>query len=181
VEPSAVGNDGRQTNERCHHVRTYLLRRLGELEASRAMAAAVGNGDTTLLHVWSPPAEQLADSFSTRDADTRLSADLELVARTRAREIIEQGVEVARGLGIGVDARDERSGDSIWQTILDLADREDASLIVVGNHGTTAVQDGAGERVRRRRASFRALGPRSPRGRCRGLKANIARVDQRSH
>jgi nucleotide-binding universal stress UspA family protein len=142
VKPSAVGNDGRQTNERCHHVRTYLLRRLGELEASRAMAAAVGNGDTTLLHVWSPPAEQLADSFSTRDADTRLSADLEL-SRTRAREITGQGVEVARGLGIGVDARDERSGDSIWQTILDVADREDASLIVVGTHGTTAVQDAA--------------------------------------
>jgi hypothetical protein len=85
VKPSAVGNDGRQTNERCHHVRTCLLRRLGELEASRAMAAAVGNGDTTLLHVWSPPAEQLADSFSTGDADTRLSADLEL-SRARARE-----------------------------------------------------------------------------------------------
>jgi nucleotide-binding universal stress UspA family protein len=76
-----------------------------------------------------------------RDADADLDADLERAARKRAKHTVEQGVELARGLGIEAQARDERSGDSVWRTILDVADQEDASLIVVGTHGTTAVRD----------------------------------------
>ena len=38
--------------------------------------------------------------------------------------------------------RQEPNRSSIWKTILDLADEVDASLIVAGTHGTTAVESG---------------------------------------
>jgi len=65
---------------------------------------------------------------------------LEQFASERADAIARQGCEHARGLGIPVEARVERSDSSVWRTILDVADELDAELIALGTRGVTAVQ-----------------------------------------
>jgi nucleotide-binding universal stress UspA family protein len=103
--------------------------------------ATLGDKPAILLHVWSPPDEYLADAFNTQDADAGLSfAKLQALALERARAVAEEGRELAAGVGLEVEVRQERNDSSVWQTILDAADAVDAELIVVGTHGATAVQ-----------------------------------------
>jgi nucleotide-binding universal stress UspA family protein len=103
--------------------------------------ATLGHKPAILLHVWSPPDAYLADAFNTQGGDAGPSfAKLQALALERAREVAEQGRELAAGLGLEVEVREERNDSSVWQTILDAADAVDAELIVVGTHGATAVQ-----------------------------------------
>jgi nucleotide-binding universal stress UspA family protein len=119
-----------------------LLRRLEERRACtfggarNARTQACDSAD-----VWNPPAEFLADAFSTTNGDAGPSyADLEALALQRAQQVAEHGREMAAGLGLDVEVRQERNNTSVWQTILDAADDVDAELIVIGTHGVTAVQ-----------------------------------------
>jgi len=102
--------------------------------------ATLGSGPVTLLHVWSPPFPA-ADSFGLADAPTATPfAELEQFSRERAETIANEGCEFARTLGLGVEARVERSPISGWKTILDVADELGADCIVVGTRGATAVE-----------------------------------------
>jgi nucleotide-binding universal stress UspA family protein len=115
----------------------------GSPSARRAVAVArqsLGSDRTTLLHVFNPPEAVLADSFSTSSSPAGGNDDkLEHEALARAREVAEEGQNLAHSLGLEVDVRVERNPSSVWRTILDVAQEQDAKLIVVGTHGTTAV------------------------------------------
>lgn len=103
--------------------------------------ATVGHARVTLLHVWNPPAEFLADSFGTTGAPSDPTiAELERIAVQRADAIAQDGRDLARQLGLVVDVRVQRNESSVWRTILDVAAETDSELIVVGTHGATAVQ-----------------------------------------
>jgi nucleotide-binding universal stress UspA family protein len=103
--------------------------------------ATLGHKPAVLLHVWSPPAEFLADAFSTSAAVTGPSiVELERLALERAQELAEQGYEVARQIGFAVELRLERNDTSVWRKILDVADETEADLIVAGTRGQTALQ-----------------------------------------
>ena len=116
----------------------------GSLSAKHAVSVAhatLGHKPAVLLHVWSPPAEFLADAFSTSAASAGLSiVELERLALERAQELAEQGYEVARHIGFAVELRLERNYTSVWRKILDVADETEADLIVIGTRGQTAVQ-----------------------------------------
>jgi nucleotide-binding universal stress UspA family protein len=116
----------------------------GSPSAKHAVSVAhstLGHKPAVLLHVWSPPAEILADAFSTSAAATGPSiVELERWALERAQEIAEQGFELARHIGFAVEVRLERNDTSVWRKILDVADETEADLIVVGTRGQTAVQ-----------------------------------------
>jgi nucleotide-binding universal stress UspA family protein len=102
----------------------------------------LGRLPVTLLHVWSPPAEFLAAApFGTASGEGGVSiAELERLSLERAQEIVQEGYELARQLGLAVDARTERNDSSVWQTILGVAAETEAELIVIGTRGATAVQ-----------------------------------------
>jgi nucleotide-binding universal stress UspA family protein len=116
----------------------------GSESAAHALSVAqetLKHKHAILLHVWNPPAEFLADAFSTTNGDAGPSyADLEALVLQRAQQVAEHGREMAAGLGLDVEVRQERNKTSVWQTILDAADEVDAELIVVGTRGATAVQ-----------------------------------------
>lgn len=116
----------------------------GSPSAKRTLAVAhetLGHMHATLLHVWSPPDDILADAFSTRDAANGPTiAELEQFALRRAEAIAQDGHDQASRLGLTVDVRVERNESSVWRTVLDVAAETDADLIVVGTHGATAVQ-----------------------------------------
>ncbi len=115
----------------------------GSDSAKRAIGMAhsiVGDRPATLLHVWSPPDQVLADSFSTRAGPVASLAEFEAAAREWAEQVTRDGCELARQAGFAVEPRVERAGVSVWKTILDAADELDAEAIVLGTRGRTAVQ-----------------------------------------
>jgi nucleotide-binding universal stress UspA family protein len=108
-----------------------------------AAHATLGHRSLTLLHVWHPPAAVLADAFGAKSPVVGPSAyEFERWAEARAQEVLREGEKLALELGFAVEGRAERSETAAWQTILDVADQIDAKLIVLGTHGTTAVQSG---------------------------------------
>jgi nucleotide-binding universal stress UspA family protein len=117
----------------------------GSPSAKRAVAVArhsLGSDRVTLLHVFNPPEAVLADSFGTSSSPAGPNVEkLEHEALARARQVGEEGQQLARSLGLEVDLRVERSPSSVWRTILDVALEQDDALIVVGTHGSTAVTD----------------------------------------
>jgi nucleotide-binding universal stress UspA family protein len=116
----------------------------GSRSARHALAVAsatLGDRPLTLLHVWSPPARVLADSFGAKEPAHPISTDeLEGRALGRAQEIAEEGEELAREAGFVVSALVQRCDGATWETILEVCEQTDAELVVIGTHGTTAVQ-----------------------------------------
>ena len=118
----------------------------GSPSARRALAvaaSALDGAQMVLLNIWSPPDHVLADSFGLDEDDVKgLDDKLERAASTRAAEVLADGEAHARSLAFPVVSRQEVNRSTVWRTILDIADEVDASLIVAGTHGTTAVQSG---------------------------------------
>jgi nucleotide-binding universal stress UspA family protein len=118
----------------------------GSPSAQRALSVAARATDgapAILLNVWNPPQRMLADSFGLTEHDAGPSlVALEEVTAHRAGEVLAGGEELAGRLGLAVTSRQEVNRSSVWETILDVADEVDATLIVTGTHGGTAVQAG---------------------------------------
>ncbi|MFL5861756.1 MAG: universal stress protein [Solirubrobacteraceae bacterium] len=118
----------------------------GSASAQRALSVAASTLDgapAVLLNIWNPPQRVLADSFGLNESPTGPSYDdLECLSQARAAEILAEGEARADRLKFPVTSRQESNRSSIWQTILEVADEVDATLIVVGTHGSTAVQSG---------------------------------------
>ena len=108
------------------------------------VAAVMGSEHAVVLNVWSAPEAVHADSFGSEGVGGPSFADLQAQSRERARDIAEEGRQLAHDLGLGAEAREQSSDQSIWQTIIEVADREDARLIVLGTRGSTAVQQSLG-------------------------------------
>ncbi len=56
-----------------------------------------------------------------------------------ARETAEEGAELARAAEFEVTTIDEARRQSVWSTIIEVADDHDAGLIVLGSHGRTGI------------------------------------------
>ncbi len=117
----------------------------GSSSAKRALSVAASAMDGTpavLVHVWNPSERVLADSFGITEHDAGPSfQQLEEVVQRRAAEVLADGEALAERLGFAVTSRQEINRSSVWQTILNVADEIDANVIVIGTHGSTAVQD----------------------------------------
>jgi nucleotide-binding universal stress UspA family protein len=118
----------------------------GSRSAQRALSVAASSLDgapTVLLNIWNPPQRVMADSFGVSESDHGPTyRELEAIATRRAAEILAEGEAEAQRHGFPVTTRQEANRSSIWKTILDVADDVDATLIVAGTHGTTAVESG---------------------------------------
>jgi nucleotide-binding universal stress UspA family protein len=115
----------------------------GSPSSKRAVATAAGvlaGEHAVVLHVWNQPERHLADAFSTREGAGPSYEDLVRHVRGRAEKIADEGLALARTLGLDGEAQAEPAEASVWRAILDVAEREDASLIVAGTHGETPVQ-----------------------------------------
>ncbi len=116
----------------------------GSLSAEEALSVAastLSSHQITLLHVWERPYAILADGFSDPGIAVGPSdADLERSCLERAQEVLTEGHDRARALGLQVEERLEPDHVTVWGTILDVAHELASELIVIGTRGRTAVQ-----------------------------------------
>lgn len=118
----------------------------GSASAQRALsvaASALDGAPAVLLNIWNPPQRVLADSFGLHESPAGPSyVELERLTEERAADILTDGETRAGRLDFPVTSRQEPNRSTVWQTILEVADEVDATLIVAGTHGSTAVQSG---------------------------------------
>lgn len=130
-------------------------------QAISVARATLAGDHVILLHVWSPPLAFLADAFSDPGVlPGPTIEDLERFALDRAQEIAQEGQQLARADGLTVETRVERSENTVWRTILDVA--EDRRGPHRGRHTRShrrAVVS-AGERLGRGRPPLGATGAR---------------------
>jgi nucleotide-binding universal stress UspA family protein len=121
--------------------RPVLLAYDGSTEAKHAIATAgeLLGGHAVVVHAYATPtadAEVIAGPGVALAVDPVITAEAEQRAREQARAIVDEGVAVAGAAGF--DAQPELvPGDgvhAVWNAIVALAERYDASVIVVG-HG----------------------------------------------
>ena len=58
----------------------------------------------------------------------------------QAERLAEEGAELARSAGLDARAEAAKSIGNVWSTILEIADREDAAVVVVGSRGLSGVK-----------------------------------------
>jgi nucleotide-binding universal stress UspA family protein len=111
--------------------------------AIAATSEALSKNKGVLLHIWNPPVEALADSYSDPGIPLGKSlGELEAEEVARATAIAQEGVELARAVGWDAETHLERADGDEWRAILDVASSLDAGLIVLGTRGRTGAQDG---------------------------------------
>jgi nucleotide-binding universal stress UspA family protein len=115
----------------------------GSSSSKRAIAVA-GNvlalDHVVILHSWERPIEALADSYSEPGRGGSHSLEeLEALEATRATAIADEGVQLALSVGLNATMAVQRADGDEWHVILEVADRIDAGLIVLGTRGATAL------------------------------------------
>ena len=63
------------------------------------------------------------------------AVQIDAAARAKAESTAEEGAALARQADINAEPRTVYAAEKAWQSIIDVADELDASLIVVGSHG----------------------------------------------
>jgi nucleotide-binding universal stress UspA family protein len=97
-------------------------------EAIAVAARLFGRGTrATVLYAW-----ELMAAMPTPDGQAHEEA--------RAQEVAQEGARQARALGLGAQARAEMSTSSAWRTIVDVAERDGADLVVMGTRGRSGVR-----------------------------------------
>jgi nucleotide-binding universal stress UspA family protein len=113
----------------------------GSADARRAIAEAatiLGARDAIVASVWERASTVILHS-SLGGTPLVPSEDAEAEAEA-ARRRASEGVALARAAGFHTRGIAAEGVSTIWQAILDLADAEDASLIVVGSRGLTGIR-----------------------------------------
>ncbi|GAA4822022.1 MULTISPECIES: universal stress protein [Tomitella] len=96
-----------------------------------------------LVTVWEPMVRQAARMSGLSgmmQPDWLPDDDTEDIAHVEAREVAEEGLQLAAEAGLTAEARCIESGTTVWTTIVEIADELDADVIVTGTRGTTGLR-----------------------------------------
>jgi nucleotide-binding universal stress UspA family protein len=111
--------------------------------AVAVLSETLATDKVVILNCWDRPLDALADSYSEPGTPVAHSSEeLEAGETARATAIADDGVKLARSLGLNATTSVQRAESDEWRVILDTADAIDAGLIVLGTRGRTAVQEG---------------------------------------
>jgi nucleotide-binding universal stress UspA family protein len=66
--------------------------------------------------------------------------ELDRAAAQRGERLAEEGVGIARGAGLEAEPLPVKHGGTIWETIVEVADRHNAAAIVLGSRGVTGLR-----------------------------------------
>jgi nucleotide-binding universal stress UspA family protein len=96
--------------------------------------------DAVVLTVWQPTAGLGSFAWSGATEDMLSYVELDRVAAELGGRIVNEGAHVARDAGMQAAPLAVKATGPVWKTILEIADRHDASTIVIGSRGLTGLR-----------------------------------------
>jgi nucleotide-binding universal stress UspA family protein len=109
----------------------HAIERAGEFFAGRR---------ALVLTVCQSPAGANVIGWSATSAGTVDFAALEREAVDEAGRIAEDGARIAREAGLEAESTPVEANGPVWKTIIEVADRHRAAMIVVGSRGLTGIR-----------------------------------------
>jgi len=111
--------------------------------AAIARAGALFSGRAGLVvSVWASVADAASASLVALPAGVArdAAATIDREAAAQAEQLADEGAKLARDAGLDARAEAAKSIGNVWSTILEIADREDAAVVVVGSRGLSGVK-----------------------------------------
>ncbi len=99
-----------------------------------------GGGSVTVLTIWKGFSEVLTRAGAGLAAAPLDFEDIDAASEARAQELAEDGAVRARAAGLDARPLTVESRATIWETILEQADRTHADAIMLGTRGLTGVR-----------------------------------------
>ena len=93
-----------------------------------------------VLTVWQPIVGVASLGWSGMGTSMVNFAELDRAAAEEGGRIADEGVRIAQEAGLRAEAVMVEATGPVWKTILDIADRLDAAMIVMGSRGLTGVR-----------------------------------------
>jgi nucleotide-binding universal stress UspA family protein len=101
------------------------------LEAARLFPGA----HATVLHVWRSLESTWAYRYSVAGATGVLAEEMETAGEEMAEQIAGRGAEIARRAGLDAEALAVEAQDELHEAVADVAERVDATVVVLGSRG----------------------------------------------
>jgi nucleotide-binding universal stress UspA family protein len=114
----------------------------GSEDAKHAIKSAgrlLGGRHALVLMVWEPTPAMSFGGLGTSAGMVNFS-ELDRAAAEHGDRVADEGVRVARQEGLDAEPVTSKATGPVWRTILEIADREDAAVIVMGCRGLTGVR-----------------------------------------
>ncbi|GAA2426119.1 hypothetical protein GCM10010191_43290 [Actinomadura vinacea] len=122
---------------------TILIAYDGSEDARAAIAYAgahVRPEPAVVVTVWEPPLTRLASSVIAMEAVPLPDEGEQLEEDRQATGVAQQGADLAIAAGLPeATARAEPGAGPVWATVVDVAEELDASLVVLGSRGLSAI------------------------------------------
>lgn len=93
-----------------------------------------------VVTVWHPPAVPSSLGFAGETAAMLDLVELDRAAAADGGRLADEGARIARQAGLIAEPIAVEAAGSVWKTIVDIADRDDAATIVMGSRGLTGLR-----------------------------------------
>ena len=115
----------------------------GSEDAKHAIEQAgrlLGGRHALVVTVWQPAAGLGSFAWSGATATMVNFAELDRAAAEDGGRVADQGARIAQEVGLEAEPVTVEATGPVWKAILDIADRRDAAMIVMGSRGLTSVR-----------------------------------------
>jgi nucleotide-binding universal stress UspA family protein len=112
----------------------------GARDAIEHAGELFGDRRAIVVTVWQSVAIPDSLGMSGDAAATVDFAELDRTAADRGARVAEEGVGIARGAGLKAEPLAIKDAGTIWETIVEVADRHNAATIVLGSRGLTGLR-----------------------------------------
>ncbi len=109
-----------------------------KLAIERAASLLKGR-EAIVAEVWQSWVTQMPYAPVAAGAVGGMAQELDEIAVTQSAELARAGVEHARAAGFEARPFSQRSDVSVWRSLLDIAEEEEASLLVMGARGMSGI------------------------------------------
>jgi nucleotide-binding universal stress UspA family protein len=115
----------------------------GSRNAAYAIERAAGllaGREALVVTVWQPAADLGGMVWSDAAANLDDFVELDRSAAQAGSRLAEEGASIARAAGVAAKPVAVRSIGPIWKSLVEFADRHDASVIVMGSRGLAGIR-----------------------------------------
>ncbi len=111
----------------------------GAKHAIERAGALLSGRHALIVTVWQPFAELGSFAWSGATATMVNFVELDRAAAEDAGRIANEGLGIAQEAGLEAEPVAVKATGPVWKTILEIADRRDAAMIIIGSRGLTGV------------------------------------------